>query len=146
MAVLILRNAAEKDALVRPKQIHGGKNNAQSRPGRPRRMLLKRSRENQELADKAIEHRQPRRSEAHEQIESREHGHRRGEAAEFLNQVSMAAVVEHPDAQEQRAGRDAVAQHLVNSALDRDGMKREDPENDESEMADGGVGAQAFQV
>ena len=40
-------------------------------------------------------------------------------------------VVQHPHAKKQRAGRYAVTKHLENSALNRNGMEREDSENDE---------------
>src|SRR2546425_2667797 len=50
-------------SLVRPQQIHGGENHSGRRKTGPLPVLLKRSQQDEEFADEAVEHRQ--RSEEH---------------------------------------------------------------------------------
>ena len=63
-----------------------------------------------------------------------------------LDFVRVAAVVEHADRQEERAGGNAVIEHLVDRALNRNGAERENAEDDEAQVADRGVSDQALQV
>ena len=51
-----------------------------------------------------------------------------------------------PTPKEERAGRNAVVEHLVDRALDRGGIEREDSEDDEAQVADRRIGHQAFQI
>ena len=60
--------------------------------------------------------------------------------------MGVAAVIEHANAEEERAGRDAVAEHLEYSTLDRNRIEREDSEYDEAEVAYGCVSDQALQI
>ena len=80
------------------------------------------------------------------QEEGHQHGHRRGEAAKLLDFVGVAPVVEHPDTEEKRASGDAVIQHLVDRALNRDGVERKNAEYDETQVAHGRVSHEAFQI
>ncbi len=94
-------------------------------------MLLECSRENQKLSDKAVEHRQSRGCEASKKDKAPRARHGRRQAAEFLDQVRVPAVIEHSDAEEQRAGGDSVTQHLEHRALNRNRVKRKNSQHDE---------------
>ena len=65
--------------------------------------------------------------------------HWRGEAAVLADFKSVTAVMEHANQQEQRAGGNAVRQHLEYSALHGNIMEREDAENNETKVADGRI-------
>ena len=137
---------AERDALVGPQQIDRGEHRAAGGPGGPGVMKLEDADQDQEFTDEAVERRQRQRREADEQEEGHQHGHGRRQAAEFLDFVRVAAVVEHAHAEEERAGGDAVVEHLVNGALNRNGGEGKNSEHDEAQVADGGVGDQALEI
>src|SRR5690348_7981016 len=109
-------------------------------------MASESSNQDQEFADKAVERRKRERRERDEQEEGHQHGHRRGQAAELLDFESVAAVVEHANAEKKRAGGDSVIEHLVDRALNRDGIERENAEDHKAEVADRGVGHEALQI
>jgi hypothetical protein len=58
----------------------------------------------------------------------------------------VAAIGQHADNQKQRAGADAVREHLVDRALHPLHVHRRDAERHEPEMADARVCDQLFQV
>ena len=66
------------------------------------------------------------------------------EPAELGDQARVAAVREHADDHEERAGADAVVQHLVDRALQP--SSREQAEHDEPEVADARVRDQLLHV
>ena len=51
-----------------------------------------------------------------------------------------------PTRKEERAGGDAVVEHLIDRALNRRGVEGENSEDDEAEVADRGIGHEALQV
>src|SRR5215831_557786 len=58
----------------------------------------------------------------------------------------MTAIVKHADKEEERAGGDAVGEHLENSALHADGTEGKDAEDHEAQVADGRVSHELLQV
>jgi hypothetical protein len=147
-------HAAVENTLVGPEQIAGGENDAGSGPGGVLPAIVGceaeasgiRAQKDQVFPDEAIEHRQAKRREHREQEERREPRHWSGEATVLGDFEGVASVVEHADEQEERAGGDAVREHLVDGPLHGDGVEREDAEDDEAEVADGGVGDELFEV
>ena len=51
-----------------------------------------------------------------------------------------------PTPKEERAGGNAVIEHLVDRALNRDGVEGEDAEDHEAQVADRSVGDEALQI
>ena len=60
--------------------------------------------------------------------------------------AGVAALVDPPDEEEQRAGRQAVVDHLQHAAGDRLAGDGEDAEHDEAEVGDRRVGDEALEV
>ena len=58
----------------------------------------------------------------------------------------MGPLVDHANEQEQRAGDDAVVDHLEDGALHPLGLEDEDAQRDEAHVADRGVGDQLLEV
>ena len=65
-----------------------------------------------ELADKAVETRQPGAAHDHHQEEATEDRHALPQAAEVVQHARVAPLVEQADHEEERAGADAVVDHL----------------------------------
>src|SRR5579883_907599 len=145
-AVFLAGDFAEEDALIGPKQVAGGENHARRRPTGPGPVHLVGAEEDQELSHEAVEHRQAHGTERDEAEEGGKLRHGRTEAAVLADFEGMAAIVKHTDEEEKRAGGDAVGEHLINRALHGNRMEGEDAEDDESQVADGGVGDEFFQV
>ncbi len=99
-----------------------------------------------ELADEAVERRQADRRQSGEHEHEREPGNRLRQAAELLELLGVAAVVEHADEKEEGAGRESVIDHLQQRALPGDLVEGEESQHDESEMGDRGVGDQLLHV
>src|SRR5271169_1805418 len=93
--VNVMRHGAEHGALIEPKQIGGAENDAEGAPGSPGFANDERTLKNGEFSDEAIEKRHAERTEANDQIDCREVGHRSGQATEFGNEACVAALVEH---------------------------------------------------
>jgi hypothetical protein len=72
--------------------------------------------------------------------------HAVGEAAEVGDLARVAALVDHPDQEEQRAGREAVVDHLEIEPLEALRRQREHAEHHEAEVADRRVGDQLLDV
>ena len=68
------------------------------------------------------------------------------QALELGDLPGVAALVDHPDEEEQGAGGDAVVDHLQHAALQALGGERERAEHDEAEVGDRRVGDQPLQV
>ncbi len=124
-AILLDGDFAERDALISPEQVDRGEHRAAGGPGGPLVMMFEGADQDEEFSDEAIERRQRQRREADEQKERHQHRHGIGEAAKLRDFVRVPAVVEHADPKEQRAGGDAVVEHLVDGALNRDGAEGE---------------------
>ena len=69
-----------------------------------------------------------------------------GEAAVAGDLAGVDAVVDHADAEEQRAGDDAVRQHLEQRALDALLVEGEDADGHEAHMGDRRIGDQLLHV
>ena len=76
-----------------------------------------RARDDHELADEAVGAGQADARHRDDDEERRVDRHHLGEAAELVEQARVAAVVDHADQEEERAGRDAVVDHLQDRAL-----------------------------
>ncbi len=144
--VHFMRDWAEHHALVEPEKIRGAEHNAERRPGSPGFTDIEDALQNGEFADEAVEQRHAEGAEADDQINCREIRHGRGQAAEFGDQARVAALVEHADDEEQRAGGDAVIDLLEDAAGEALRRERKDAERAEAQMADGRVGDEALHV
>src|SRR5580704_13328132 len=109
-------------------------------------MKLEDADQDEELTDEAVERWQRERREANEQEEGHQHRHGIHQAAEFLDFIGVAAIVNHAQAEEQSTGGDAVADHLENGALKRNGGKGKNPQHHKSQVADGGVRDEPLEI
>src|SRR5207253_7913925 len=60
--------------------------------------------------------------------------------------ASVAPVIDHPDEEKERAGREPVVEHLINAALHSLHVEHEESQHDETEMADGGISDELLDV
>src|SRR5258708_20886717 len=142
-AVFLYGDFAEENALVGPEQIAGGENDAGGGPGGPVPVHLEGAEEDEEFADEAIKHGQAERRYRHEEEEGGELGHGRREAAVLGDFKGVAAVVEHAEEDEQRAGGNRVGEHREDGPLHGNGFEAQSAEQDEPQVA--GLGnAQGF--
>ena len=121
-------------ALVRPQQVHGGEDHARGRHDRPPPTADEGADEDEELADEAVEAGQADRRQHHQHEHA---GEDRGdllESSEVGDLAGVAALVDHPDEQEEGAGREAVVDHLDQAALDALGRQGERAQDDEAEV------------
>ena len=102
--------------------------------------------QDQELADEPVEPGQPDRREHHHHEHGGVNRDALPQAPELGNLARVTAQIDHPDQQKQPAGRDAVVEHLVDRAFHSLRVERENSEHHEAQVADRGVGDQAFQV
>ena len=86
------------------------------------------------------------RAEHHDGEHAGEDRRRLLQALERGDLAGVAAVVDHPDEEEQGAGGDAVVHHLQHAALDALGGEGEGAEHDEAEVGDRGVGDEPLEV
>ena len=63
-------------------------------------------------------------------------GHRCRQPAKVADQARVPAFVDEADKQKQRAGRDAVIEHLIERALHAQFSKREETEHDKAHVTD----------
>src|SRR5258708_35386806 len=145
-AVFLYGDFAEENALVGPEQIAGGENDAGGGPGGPVPVHLEGAEEDEEFADEAIKHGQAERRYRHEEEEGGELGHGRREAAVLGDFKGVAAVVEDADEEEQRAGGNAVGEHLGDSPPHGNVLEGEDDEHHEGEVADAGIGDEILEI
>ena len=73
-------------------------------------------------------------------------GIRRARPGQLVDVARVEAVVDHPDHEEHRPGRDAVVDHVEDRALDADLVEREQPEHAEAQVGDGAVGDELLDV
>src|SRR5713101_3714819 len=145
-AIFLDGDFAEENALGGPQQVAGGENDTSGGPGGPVPVGLIGAKKDKEFADEAVEHGQAERRERDKEEEGGELGHGSGETAVLGNLKGVAAVVEHADEEEERAGGDAVGKHLEDGALHGNVLEGEDAEHDEAEVADAGIGDEFFQI
>src|SRR5262245_53810777 len=93
------------------------------------------SQKDEKLSDKPVESGKRNRRERHKQKAGRKQRQRSPQAAKVGNHPRVGSFVDHPDKQKQRAGRNTVIQHLVESAFESIGIEDEQTENDQSKMA-----------
>ena len=145
LGVVTLDRAVEHP-LVGPEQVHGGEDDAGRGDHRPPLAGQERADEDQELADEPV---QPGQADRAEHDHQEDEGHDRGdllEAAELGDLPGVAALVDHPDEEEQGAGREAVVDHLQDRALQALGREGEGAEHDEAEVGHRRVGDQPLEV
>ncbi len=145
--VLVLGDRSPDRLLEHLQQVDRGEHDAEGGdPCRPEKSALPGADEDHELADEAVERRQADRGQGGEDEHDGEPGDRLRETAELLELLGVAAVIEHPDEQEEGAGRETVVDHLEQGALPGDLVEGEEAEHDESEVGDRGVGDQLLHV
>ena len=99
-----------------------------------------------DTADEAVEAGQTDRAQHHDHEDGREDRRRLLEATELGDQTGVATVVDPTDEQEQRAGRDAVVDHLQQAAGQALGVEGEGADHDEAKVGDRGVGDETLEV
>ncbi len=114
--VRLVGNRAEHGALIQREQIGGAQHDSQCGPCGPRFVDDERSLQDGEFADEAIEQRHAQQTERDDQVDGREIGHRRGQAAELGNQAGVAAFIERAEEEEERGRGDAVIDLLQDAA------------------------------
>ena len=108
---------AVEDALVHPQQIAGAPDDAGCGKNSVQLLRLERAAQDQELADETVQQRQAHRRQHDDHEERRVHRHGRGQSAVLGDVVGVPPLVDHAQQHEQRAGGDAVVQHLVHRAV-----------------------------
>ena len=128
-------------------QIHRRKHQAEARHHRvPRPQYARESRHRlrlrgetsqqaEELTDDAIEAGKTEAREGEEHHEERPNGHLLEEAAQLLHVLGVIALVDHADAEEERARRQAMVDHVHDRTSRADRVEREESEHAEAEMA-----------
>ena len=89
----------------------------------------------EELADEAVQTRQAEACQREEHHEERPHRHALEQAAQLVHVLRVVALVDHADAEEQRAGRETVVDHVHHRARCADRVQREQAEHAEAEVA-----------
>ena len=102
--------------------------------------------EDQELADEAVQARQADRGERRDQEEGGRDRDDGRDAAVGRDLARVAALVEDADEEEERAGREAVVDHLEDRALERHRREGADSQDDEAEVRHRGVGHEPLHV
>ena len=143
---MLLVDRAVRHPLVGPEQVDGGEDDRDRREGAEPPIHGERPQDHQELADEVVEPRQADRGDDREQEGPGEPRHDDGEAAHLAEVTRVRSLVDHPDQQEQRAGRQSVVDHLQDAARHALVVNAKMPEDDEPQVRDGGVRDQAFDV
>ena len=145
-AGVLLVGLAVEHPLVGPQQVERGEDHAGGGDHGPPAAGEERTDQDQELAGEAVEAGQTDRAQHHDGEHGGEDRRRLLEALEGGDLPGVAAVVDHPDEEEERAGGDAVVHHLQHAALDALRGEGEGAEHDEAEVGDRRVGDEALQV
>jgi len=135
--VLFARHRAEEHLLHHQQHVRGAEHHAERRENsEPQRQArVEGAEQHQELADEAVRARHRDRRERDDDEERGEHRHHLRDAAVVADVPHVAALVEHAEQQEERAGRHAVVQHLVRRARRRLGRHRREPEHAVAQVA-----------
>ncbi len=143
--VLAARHTGE-DPLEGPEQVDGREDDPDGSDDRVRLVPDERADQREELADETRESREPDRRERSDAEESSQERHRAPQPAELGDLPRVPAVVQHADQEEERAGREPVADHGEDAALEALGREGEDPQRGEPEVRDRRVGHESLQV
>ena len=143
---VLLVDRAVRHPLVGPEQVDRRQDDRDR--GQRTEPLVDRERpeDHQELADEVVESRQPDGGEHREQERAGQPRHDDREAAHLPQIARMGSLVDHPDQQEQRAGRQAVVHHLQDAARHALVREREDAQDHEPQVRHGGVRDQPLDV
>ena len=144
--VLLVRHGTVVHPLEHPEHVGRRQDDAGRRERREARIPAERAEQDQELADEPVQPRQSDRRQGEDQ--ERRHQVRRHvlQPAVLRDLPRVPAVRQHADDEEEAAGADAVAEHLVDGAGHALRVHRGDPEHHEAEMADARVGHQLLHV
>ena len=146
VAVLVLVEFAEQDALCRPEHVDRTQHHAARRDDGVRAGVLEGAEQDQELAHEPIQPRQPNGRQRDDHEHHRVDGHAVREAAEGRNLARVAPLVEHPHQEEQRARGEPVIEHLVQRTFQTLAVPREQPQHDEAQVAHRRVGDQLLEI
>ena len=144
--VLLVGDFAEDHALVHPQHVGGAEHHAAGGDGAEHLIEAEAAEQNEELADKAVEARQADRRQHDDQEADRVDRQHFPEPAVLGDQARVSALVDHANQKEERPGRDAVVEHLVDRAFHALGAQRGDTEHHKTKVADRGVGHQFLHV
>src|SRR6185437_9738711 len=137
---------AEHRALIEPEQVSRAEHDTDDGESTPGAVALKRSGDNREFADEAIQQREPNGTEHRDCEDHGEIRHARRESAIFANLARVAALVDHANDQEEHAGRDTVVYLLDHAAFNAVHVERENSKRAETEMTDRGIGDQPLPI
>ena len=145
-AQIVLRDLPEDDPAIQVQHVGRAQDHAEAAEQREPEVDLERADQHQELADEARGARQADGGHGEQHEHQRVGRHPVGQAAVAGDLARVDAVVDHADAQEQRAGDDAVRQHLEQRALDALHVEGEDADRHHAHMRDRGIGDQLLHV
>ena len=138
---------AVEDPLVGPEQVERGEDHARWRPRRPTSDAVRNEpRRMRNSPTKPLRPGRPIEVSIDDREDAGQDRRRLLEAVELGDLAGVAALVDHADEEEQRAGGDAVVDHLQDAALDALRGEGEGAEDDEAEVRDRRVGDEALEV
>ncbi len=141
-----LGGLAVEHPLVGPQQVEGGEDHAGGGGHGPPLRGEVGAGEDHELAHEAVEAGQADRGQHHQGEHAGQEGRSLLHARHGADLVGVAALVDHPEQEEQGTGRDAVVDHLEHTALDALAGEGEGAQGDEAEVGDRGVGDEPLDV
>ena len=133
-------------ALYQQQRVGGGGDGAERADHGKDRMHLIGAEQDQEFADEIAEPRQAERGDGEEHAPAGEARQAGPEPAKLGEIARVQPLLQGAGEDEQRAGADAVGQHLHHHALQRQRVPGIDAEQDEAEMADAAIGDQPLQI
>ena len=137
---------AEHHALEAPEHVGRAEDDAADGDHRGDRGVLERAEQHHELSDEPVQAGKADGAEAHHHEHKRKLGDGLGETTVLGDHPGVTALVEHAHQEEQRAGADAVAEHLVDRPAHAGGVEREQAQHTVPKMADRAVGDELLDV
>ena len=129
-----------------PQQIPGRQDDAERAEDGERLLRLECAEQDVELADEAVQPRQPGRRQRHDDEQDAEDRNLLPQPAEIGQQAGVPPVVEHADQQEQGARAQPVVHHLEGRAGDPLRVQREDAEHDEAQVRHRRIGDERLEI
>ncbi len=145
-ADVVMDELAEHDAAVEVEHISGAEDDPGRRDKRDPARCLINAHDRQEFADKVARSRQADRGHGEQHEEQCIFGHVDRQAAIAGDLARVEAIVDDPDAQEERARDEAVTEHDHDRALDPLLVEGEQAGGDDAHMRDARIGDQFFHV
>ena len=134
----------EGHSLYHPQEVDGGQDDSQRRDGGRDFAPQHGADQDQKFSDETVRAGEPQGGERDDHEDRGIARHRPGQPAVIDDQTTVGPFINGPDAQKERARRNAVVDHLEDRSLDALGVQDKDAQCDESHVTDAGVGDQFF--